>query len=549
MQITSSQLYDTYRLTSQLIADYPVMQKDFEAVMTQFEDKQQTPGICVMVYGIYNAGKSTLINALLGEEVAPTGDIPLTSTVGAYCWNNHTILDTPGVDAPLEHEEVTKAQMMTADAIIFVVNPSGAAEEEKTLKKLIDLLEEKKKLFLVFNEKNPLGQEDFIRLKDQTRSRLQVLAADRGMSDVLQDIPIMRVNAARALKGKLSAQQGLVNNSGYPELETALNDFIGSINQNDINQRLANTLQTFLSDFLAQLSNSSSSDMVRKYDELLKRLVKDQHHCRREVSDQISRSSKQVYERSKSAIRQDPSQCQPIIEQIYQEASSQVVLTLEDELNYLVSSFRDEIEILEAVLDREQLHLNSKADIPSFTEQNDASTAPHDSVFSRIDGDMIGQGFKSLSGAAKPEHIISALKLTKEWFPSLMKGIGPKTMEKIGAKVVSKYIPYVGTGITVLMSMWDLYQGDPANKQMQDQYEKMQRERERFDREVEDIAHNLGNQFDMEMHTIVRAELDPRFTQMSEKLETSLTAASGQDNAIRATTLAAQDLLTRLQVA
>lgn len=101
MQITSSQLYDTYRLTSQLIADYPVMQKDFKAVMTQFEDKQQTPGICVMVYGIYNAGKSTLINALLGEEVAPTGDIPLTSTVGAYRWNNHTILDTPGVDAPL----------------------------------------------------------------------------------------------------------------------------------------------------------------------------------------------------------------------------------------------------------------------------------------------------------------------------------------------------------------------------------------------------------------------------------------------------------------
>ncbi|HHQ4779971.1 GTPase [Aeromonas veronii] len=549
MQITSSQLYDTYKLTSQLIADYPVMQKDFEDVMTQFEDKLATPGICVMVYGIYNAGKSTLINALLGEEAAPTGDIPLTCSVGAYRWNNHTILDTPGVDAPLEHEEVTKAQMMTADAIIFVVNPSGAAEEEKTLKKLIDLLEEKKKLFLVFNEKNPLGQEDFIRLKDQTRSRLQVLAADRGMSSILQDIPIMRVNAARALKGKLSGQQGLVNNSGYPELETALNDFIGSIDQNDVNQRLANTLQTFLSDFLAQLSNSSSSDMVRKYDELLKRLVKDQNNCRHKVSNQIGRSSKQVYERSKSAIRKDPSQCQPIIEQIYQEASSQVVLTLEDELNYLVSSFRNEIEILESALDREQLRLNSKGDIPTFTEPHDASAAPRDSVFSRIDGDMIGQGFKTLSGAAKPEHIISALKLTKEWFPSLMKGIGPKTMEKIGAKVVGKYIPYVGTGITVLMSMWDLYQGDPANKQMQDQYEQMQRERERFEREVEDIAQNLGNQFDMEMRTIVRAELDPRFTQMSEKLETSLTAASGQDQAIRVTTLAAQELLTRLQVA
>lgn len=549
MQITSNQLYDTYKLTSQLIADYPVMKKDFEAVITQFEDKLQMPGICVMVYGIYNAGKSTLINALLGEAAAPTGDIPLTSTVEAYRWNNHTILDTPGVDAPLEHEEVTKAQMMKADAIIFVVNPSGAAEEDKTLKKLIDLLGERKKLFLVFNEKNPLGQEDFIRLKDQTRSRLQTLAGERGMSGVLQDIPIMRVNAARALKGKLSGQRGLVDNSGYPELETALNDFINSIDQNDVNHRLANTLQTFLSNFLTQLSHSSSSDMVRKYDELLKRLVKDQNHCRREVSSQISRSSKQVYERSKGAIRQDPSQCQPLIEQIYQEASSQVVLTLEDELNYLVASFRDEIEILEATLDSEQLRLHSSADIPTLTEHHDEPEMPRDSVFSRIDGDMIGQGFKSLSGAAKPEHIISALRLTKEWFPSLMKGIGPKTMEKIGAKVIGKYIPFIGTGITVMTSLWDIYKGDPANKQMQEQYEQIQRERERFEREVEDFAQNLGTQFDMEMRTIVRSELDPRFSQMSEKLEVSLSTVTGQDQAIRATTLVAQELLTRLQAA
>ena len=548
MSITSSQLYGTYESVKKLVQDYPAMQESFAQVSVQFEDKVKTPGISVMVYGIYNAGKSTLINALVGQEVAPTGDIPLTDKVSSYRWNNHTILDTPGVDAPLAHEEVTKAQMMTADAIIFVVNPSGAAEEDKTLQKLVDLLEARKKLFLVFNEKNPLSQEDFIRLKNQTRIRLQELAASRGMSDVLQDIPVMRVNAARALKGKLSGQQGLVDHSGCPELEAALNDFINNIDQGDVNKRLAGALRCFLEQFVAKLSDSSSSDMVRKYDELLKSLIAHQSHCRQEISSQIIRSGKYVYERSKNAIRQDTEHCQSIIEQVYQEASSRVAATLEDELNHLASTFKDEIEQLEMALDSDRLR-HQGVDIPTLKFNPNESTDSGDSILSQLDGDLIGQGVKSLSSAAKPEHIISALKLTKEWFPSIMKGIGPKTMEKIGAKVIGKYIPYVGTAVTVVMSVWEMLQGDPENKRMQEESEKMQRERERFEREVEDIARDLGAQFEHAMNDIVRSELEPLFVQMRSRLENALSVANEQDQAIRSTMMAVQELLASLQSA
>lgn len=70
-----------YESVKKLVQDYPAMQESFAQVSVQFEDKVKTPGISVMVYGIYNAGKSTLINALIGQEVAPTGDIPLTDKV------------------------------------------------------------------------------------------------------------------------------------------------------------------------------------------------------------------------------------------------------------------------------------------------------------------------------------------------------------------------------------------------------------------------------------------------------------------------------------
>lgn len=123
------------------------MAEKYKPIQVQFEDKCSHPDARIMVYGVYNAGKSTLINALVGEEVAATGDIPLTDRVDSYHWNNTVILDTPGVDAPLEHEQVTREQMLKADAIIFVVNPSGAAEEEKTFKVLIDILQARKQLF------------------------------------------------------------------------------------------------------------------------------------------------------------------------------------------------------------------------------------------------------------------------------------------------------------------------------------------------------------------------------------------------------------------
>ena len=59
---------------------------------------EQTPQ--VMLYGAFNAGKSTLVNALLGREEAAVQDIPTTFQVDRYPWNGLCLLDTPGINAP-----------------------------------------------------------------------------------------------------------------------------------------------------------------------------------------------------------------------------------------------------------------------------------------------------------------------------------------------------------------------------------------------------------------------------------------------------------------
>lgn len=538
---TNAKLYRAYSETKNLVIDYPDMQTAFKDIETLFEDKKDSSEPSVMIYGIYNAGKSTLINALVGSEVAPTGDIPLTADVKAYRWNNVSILDTPGVDAPLEHEQVTKAQMMLADAVIFVVNPSGAAEEEKTLSKLIDLIHQRKKVFLVFNEKNPLSQEDFIRLKNDTRSRLQSLAAVQDLSEVLAEIPILRINAARALKGKLAMQQGLVEQSGILELENSLDSFFAAINPEDINSRLAHSLQVFLSQFIQLLTNTDTNELISQYKELCRKLISNQSQCRDNIYREIASNRKHITVKSKSAMHQHPEGCIAVLEQVYEESGKAVVAVMDEELQYLMGQFNDDVETISAILNAQHEGPNID-EIPHFSTSE--SVGPNHE--GRISKDVLGNAASSVAKMAKPEHIVGGLKLVKDWAPSLMKGIGPKTMEKWAGQVIGKWIPYVGTGITVISSIYDLFSEDPSDKQMREHAAKVQQERERFEQQVEDTAQDLGEQFERAMNQILRQELEPILQQMLDKVESAQTFVNEQDKANNVALMRAQTLLTTI---
>ena len=103
----------------------------------------------IMVYGVYNAGKSTLINALIGAELANVSNRPETDRVTSYPWGNFKLLDTPGIDAPKEHEEVTEAQLDAADVVIFVLSSHGVAEERSTFEVIVDLVKRKRRVMVV----------------------------------------------------------------------------------------------------------------------------------------------------------------------------------------------------------------------------------------------------------------------------------------------------------------------------------------------------------------------------------------------------------------
>lgn len=107
----------------------------------------------VMVYGIYNSGKSTLINSLCKEEVAKTADRPMTDEISEYDRGDYFLVDSPGVDAPIQHELVTEEHINKCHIILFVISSKGLFEDRTNYDKLANLIKKEIPFVIVLNDR------------------------------------------------------------------------------------------------------------------------------------------------------------------------------------------------------------------------------------------------------------------------------------------------------------------------------------------------------------------------------------------------------------
>lgn len=89
--------------------------------------------------GIYNAGKSTLLNALIGKMVFTTGDVPTTDSVDKYDNGELVYIDTPGLNAnDLDNATAAKGYK-ESDIILFVSNIQNGGLNKAEAKYLEEL--------------------------------------------------------------------------------------------------------------------------------------------------------------------------------------------------------------------------------------------------------------------------------------------------------------------------------------------------------------------------------------------------------------------------
>ena len=519
-KINSTQLMAAYEAARVFANEDNSIPESFQNIEKVFEDKKIKPDASIMIYGVYNAGKSTLINVLLGREEAAVDDIPKTDQVTAYQWGLYSILDTPGVDAPITHEKVTQEQMLKADAVIFVVDPVGTAEEVKTLSVLLDLQQKGKQVFLVFNEKKEISAEDFIRLKDQTRERLQQMAKERGLDAVLKYIPIIKINAKRALQGYLKDKPQLIERSGYPDFEKQLKKFLQEISSDHIYGNLKNKLVEFLKNYVVLLNGRSKSGIVQNYDKLLRGISVEKTRLRQNLDRELSRHKSNIYEKTKVFLRSSPESCQSQIEKLLESSGQDLSASLNAELQIFVNSVQNEIEELQAALPN-ITQAGMPITVPTLeTTTEQAGSQDSVSRASKIDPTLVKGAVDQIAALAKPEHIVGSLKLVKSTLPSLMKGIGPKTMEKWASVALTKWIPYVGTAISAASILFDIFSGDSEEKQLRQQNEEQKRARERAMQQMEDFAREISEGFETSMRGIVQNELDTFFAGVVEQVDT-----------------------------
>ncbi|HTT06446.1 MAG TPA: dynamin family protein [Steroidobacteraceae bacterium] len=245
----------------------------------------------LVVAGQFKRGKSSLLNALLGDDLLPVGVIPLTSVVtlirdgptkaatveledgreqsisfddlSSYVTergNPHNVLavrqvvidhpsswlgcgvhlvDTPGIGSVYDHNtDVAREYLPNADAVLFVTSvdqPLSRAE----LDFLQNIRQYAEKIFCVLNKIDYLNDEEMADSIGFVRGQLR--------DNLGSEVPLFAVSARLALQAKQQNDGAALVHSGFPDFEQSLRDFLTGDKEEVLLRSIARSLLRLLS--------------------------------------------------------------------------------------------------------------------------------------------------------------------------------------------------------------------------------------------------------------------------------------------------------------
>lgn len=232
----------------------------------------------VLVYGIYNAGKSTLVNVLCGKEVAEVGDRPTTAKTQPYDAGKYILMDTPGIDAPIEHELEADENMNNCHVILFVVSSKGGFESRKNYERMVEMIQRGLPFYIILNDRGSATtdeQEHQRELESIQQKIITNLIQVSGDDHIDEKYEVITLNTKRAWTGIQKGKQILVEKSGIRALQLRLENLL---RENGALQWLSTPLST-LKELLEKATDELQKQLGNEeYAEQKKKLMNEYKH-------------------------------------------------------------------------------------------------------------------------------------------------------------------------------------------------------------------------------------------------------------------------------
>ena len=504
-------LGEEYASILKLVNNYSSKSSDIamslKTISDIYESKVKTLTPQIMVYGIYNAGKSSIINALIREEKAKVADVPTTDRVDMYEWNGYQIADTPGVGAPIQHEKVTNQQLKKADVVLFVMSTSGSFEYEQNYSRMKDIIDAGKRVLIILNDKEGyMGTEDeqksLATIKSKIVNNMKQIGIANSITNIQDKYQIIVVNADDAKEAIKKGDAELYQVSNMLELEKAITYELKNTNSFIVLRNAINEIEVELKNIAQLLSKFETREELQDLNQILNVIRERKVSLRQEMQSFISIKTNRMGSVLPSkiwAVKEDESKINNIVEKDVNSVADIVQRKLNDEFLTINDEIKNETSYLVEKMQKLKVDIDKTINIPKQTisYNNEVGTVVN-TRFDEIDKiinvakeiyDIIvklpipktpnplpGPIYygKANSGGVNPIQSVASAIGTKEVVnavaPNLVKTIVPAAIAKtVAGKALSAVVPYVGPIIAGIQILSSLFGDDGENERLQAQ--------------------------------------------------------------------------------
>jgi len=459
----------------------------------EYAAKKSESLLQVMLFGSYNAGKSSMINALLMKEVAEIGDIPKTAVANSYLWNDCYLLDTPGVNAPIEHESITEAQIDRSELILFVIR-QGDQDVKDVYERMFSMLARGKNIFIVYNHE--LSPEELVEASARL-TEIMAQYANQFKVDLkrVAEIPVIPVNVKTAMKARVKGSENLAKYSGIVDFEEVFTNWLRAFDSEyHYLDRLRKFIhQCLINHLLEAISKKENGEDIRELEAL--------QYQRDEVVRQYDLLDSQVA----NHVRAEVARLKPEIAGAIGHSSSKIeaeseILKLADTVLASTSDF------IQQRCDEVNAELAAAINISL-----DVSDGSADSPVSETIEKVILQGVKSVD----TETIKNGLLLLRKFKFPLVKGRWEKTLNGWAGK--ANWV------LTAVLSVYEIYSASSEQDKLNAEQRKQTLGAHQA---VESIASDISSSILGEARKVISlareksiSALDSGITQITESCE------------------------------